>query len=993
MATAKKTTAPVFDMKMSTHFGIALELEALFGVRIKDKLAWPPAQVDGDNTVEKCPSLNYVYINSAHDLNEIVQIGAGDPHPVISPTHPQIMTAARDEYISEPELFGGDTEGAGGVRGMLSWLPGKLNQVLPSFIASRLGFPVNQAPSYRGVASVFFSGARTPNLGVDQNGLVIGGKVTGTVHPSSGQGFVWGVNDPYVPSASVRVFCRPKAEPMREFAEWFKNPYNIASGYYPGKQWQTLVIETPLSPARKKPDGEDGEKLPQGGGFPSANPGSVLYELCSSSSYDGEATDAAIDKESFLVCARRLAFEGMGISFAWIDQATVKDVVSEVCSHVGAAVFQHPKTGLYTMRLLRPESDFDEIQGSGVWGNSERIPRPWMTGFVLSPENATLDGDFERKSWADVVNSLTMKFTNDETSEENAITVQNQTAIAASGGVINDTTFNGYMFRSEETAHKAAVRELGNVSVPLMRASWILNRQGWGLAPFDVITVNWPSENINGVKFRVINVDYGTPQDRRIRIDAVQDVFGVVKSRIAHVPQTPMWSPDARPTMRNPWYSPASAPILIRNGVSEDELDQLDDGDDAVTMHMISSDGPLTSADAFVRVNGEDFPSASSVIEALPRASTVARYEAQAVTVMNFYELDFGRQERDPDVGDILVFVRPRPDRPGTAAANNYFMTVTGGRQSSLTSLSTYGTTESPSRLHWGVGTAAMALDPESYRSKTLVGLSPAFHEEVCVINAVNRDTGFVTIRRGCYDTVPAPIPEGAWVYHMKNRPPVPRPSTPDGTWVYTVYRPKNASAVARQTTAQQGHIPVARQKMPARPGNVRLVVGSEQFSIGQKPVLDEAAPVTVRWSSRNRMLDDANPALWTAGNVTPEPQQSHFVRVWRRVRRNSTGDAPAVLVAQHYNLAGSEFVVDAATFSDSIVNPEWNVGSVETDITVGAAFVIEVGAMRMTDGTTLGTPGAVAQMSAQSALMLVDVGTAPGGWGNRYGEDYGGTN
>lgn len=986
----KKNKMPVWDMKMSTHWGLCQGAEALFGVKIKDRLAWPPKQTDGDNTVERCPSLNYVRLNAEKDLNELRAIGWADPSSAISPKHPEVMTAARDEYISEPELFGGDTNGSGGVKGLLSWLPGKADQFLPTHLTARYKMPQSQCPSYRGIASVFLSGARKPAVGVDANGIPTSGKVNQSeVVASNGQGFVWGTNDPYVPTIAVRVMRRPQAEPLRQFAEFFLNPFNV--GYYPGKQWQVLCIETPRSPARRKPDGDGSEMLERGGGFPSANPAAVLYELVSSGAYDLNATEDSVDAASFLVCARRLAFENAGISFAWIDQTTVIEVVKEICAHIGAAVFIHPRTGLYTMRLLRSDSDFGQIAASRL---DERIPMPWKTGYVVDPSNASLDGDFERKSWNDVINTLTVKFTNDETQQTTAITVQNASAIAAAGGRINDATMNWHMFRSEEVAQKAAERELGNASRPLMRASWVLNRSAWDLAPFDVITVNWPSEGIVGMKFRIMAVDYGTSQDRSIKIDAVQDVFGEVKPKISYVPQAPLWSPDGRPTMRQPWFTPASAPMLIRNGVSIEEIAEMDEDGDAAMLHLVSSDGPLTMADAFVHVSGESFPANPSPIEAMPRAVLGVRLNAEASTTLDFYALDFGRQERDPDVGDHLIIVRPRPDKP---SLNRFWTTITGDQvyYSNLPGAE-YGPAGTP-LLHWGIGTAALALDPDSERHATLVGAAPAFHEEVCVIRSVNRETGQVVIRRGCYDTVPAPIPADAWVYHMKNSPPVPRATTPDGEWAYAVYRPKNASAVARETTQQYMYVARARQEMPARPGNVRLEADGKTAGIAEKMVLDEAVHIMVRWASRNRLLDDATPAAWTAGNVTPEVGQSHYVRVWRRVRRDATGDAPAVLVASFYDLPADNYEIPAAVFSNSLADASWNPGSVPTDIPSGGAFVIEVGAQRMTDGTRLTAApdqpaDGKAQLSAQAALVLVDIGTAPGGWGNRYGEDYGGT-
>lgn len=164
------------------------------------------------------------------------------------------------------------------------------------------------------------------------------------------------------------------------------------------------------------------------------------------------------------------------------------------------------------------------------------------------------------------------------------------------------------------------------------------------------------------------------------------------------------------------------------------------------------------------------------------------------------------------------------------------------------------------------------------------------------------------------------------------------------------------------------------------------MTSGGETWAFGDKASLDDPQPITVSWAARNRLLDDARPASWTSAAVSPEPGQRHYVRVWRRVRRNASEDAPAVLVAQFYDLEGSTFQIPQAVFADAMTNEDWNTGGVVSDIEYGAAFAIEVGAQRgaLADGAI--------ELSAQAALMLVDVGTAPGGWGLNYGNDYGGT-
>lgn len=973
MSMAKKTTMPAWDMKMSNLWGVGLGADALFGIKVQDKLCWPPKQVDGDDTVERVPSgVDWGRMSSARDVSTR-----------ISHTHPEIMTTPRVEYINEPELFGGDTNGTGGVRGLVSWLPGRLDQLMPAHIASRLGLTPERCPALRGVASIFFSGGRKPKSKTDSNGLPVPGGIVGNAVSSDNQGFVWGTNDPYVPNASVRAFRAPVAEPLREYAAWWDNPNNVAYG----AQMMTRIIQVPKSPPRKKSNGKG--DLPAGGGFPAANPSAALFELLSSASYDVNAGDEGIDAESFILAARMLSVEKAGISFGWIEQDTVKSVAEEICEHIGGAMFVHPKTGKYTLRLLRPDSSFKAMER-----NTEIMNLPWLTGFRLTPANARLDGDMERKSWSDVVNFVSVKYTDDETGEVKAISVQAPELIAAAGGRINDTTLNYWMFRSAETAHTAGERALAAMSRPLMKASWVLNRSAWALAPYDVITVDWPSEGLANTRFRVMAVDYGDGKDAEIRIEAIEDVFSEIPRRSAFIPQATLWTPPPRPTIRQPYMTPASAPVLLRHGVSLDELTALDADGDAVMIHLLSSDASLSGADAFVKTNGEPLPSSPVPIDSVPRALLIDPLPAEPTSVISFYDLKFGAQETDPEPGDLLIIVRPRPDKP---TLDRYWTTIGGGNQNpgNLPGPG-YGNSAFPNKLHWGIGTAALALDPDSARSTTLRGLAPAFHEEVCVIRSVDRETGETTIIRGAFDTVPAPIPAGAWVHHVPNRPPVPRQVSPDGEVMYAAYRPKNASAVARQTTQQYQFVPTARQDMPARPGNVRLAIAGETWELGSKPVLEEAAPITVNWATRNRLLDDASPALWTAGNITPEPGQRHYVRVWRRVRRNADGDAPAVLVQAFYDLSGSVFTIPAAVFSGSMSDPEWNPGPVETDIPSGAAFVIEVGAQRTQDGKVLvATPETPAtgpaQMSAQAALLLVDIGTSPGGWGNNWGREWGG--
>jgi hypothetical protein len=87
--------------------------------------------------------------------------------------------------LQEDNLFGGATK-EGGATGTIYFLPGASDQILPDALATRLGRSGgSDAPGYRGIASVWFTGRPDVNRGV--------------------RGFYWSANSPYLPGVWVTV--------------------------------------------------------------------------------------------------------------------------------------------------------------------------------------------------------------------------------------------------------------------------------------------------------------------------------------------------------------------------------------------------------------------------------------------------------------------------------------------------------------------------------------------------------------------------------------------------------------------------------------------------------------------------------------------------------------------------------------------------------------------------------------------------------------------
>lgn len=162
----------ISEYLMSQHVGICLSADELKGIYIGEKPAWTGSQVEGVN------------IN-----------------------------------ISKPSLFGGQKK-EGGVQGVVTYLPGLSDQVLPDALAQKLGRVSGaDCPGFRGITSLFFhSSTNKPHglievwssivSGATWGGFPIGAFGTGFNRVSSG--FHWVSNNPYMKDLWVKVKRAPK---------------------------------------------------------------------------------------------------------------------------------------------------------------------------------------------------------------------------------------------------------------------------------------------------------------------------------------------------------------------------------------------------------------------------------------------------------------------------------------------------------------------------------------------------------------------------------------------------------------------------------------------------------------------------------------------------------------------------------------------------------------------------------------------------------------
>lgn len=119
------------------------------------------------------------------------------------------IPSAKAITVYQPDLFGGDNEGEGGVEGCVEMFLGTDDQMASTALASRFGTTPAAWPGYRGVAHLFFRGA----AGATPGETISGGEddIDGaSISRDNGRGFKWASNNPYMPAVKVHATRMPR---------------------------------------------------------------------------------------------------------------------------------------------------------------------------------------------------------------------------------------------------------------------------------------------------------------------------------------------------------------------------------------------------------------------------------------------------------------------------------------------------------------------------------------------------------------------------------------------------------------------------------------------------------------------------------------------------------------------------------------------------------------------------------------------------------------
>jgi hypothetical protein len=236
-----------------------------------------------------------------------------------------------------------------------------------------------------------------------------------------------------------------------------------------------------------------------------ANPAEIIYECLMNTAWGLRFPEARLDLVSFAAAGTTLATEGLGMSLMLDKPQQADQVIERILQHIDGVCYTDPATGLWTLKLVRP----DYVIGA--------LPE-------FGPDQVT-ECEFSRGSWDDTLNEVKVTFMDRATWKTGTVQAQDGSNYKIRNGELATTTMDFSGFSNAATAQKICNREMRTHSYPIGQGRVKVNRAAWALRMGSAFRLTWPPLGIDGMAVRVTSIDYGNLTDGAIEIQICEDVF------------------------------------------------------------------------------------------------------------------------------------------------------------------------------------------------------------------------------------------------------------------------------------------------------------------------------------------------------------------------------------------------------------------------------------------------------------------------------------
>ena len=319
----------------------------------------------------------------------------------------------------------------------------------------------------------------------------------------------------------------------------------------------------------------------------SLNPAHIIREALTSQAWGLGYPTATIDDTAFTEVADTLYTEGFGLSLLWNQSSTLEDFIRQVCSHIDAKCFVSNKTGLWTIKLLRKDYNVASIPSFDETNTVE------MRGF-------------SRIALGDTVNEINVVYRDIEDNKDKTVTVHNIGNAQMQGALVSQTIqYPG--IPNAALANRVAQRDVIARSTPLAKLEAEFDRTAWDLSVGDVFKFSWAELGLVDVVFRVLETDHGTIEDPGIKVNCIEDVFGMPSSSFIS-PQPTGWSDPTSAPVDIPYRTLKEAPYWdIQRNISAADIATLQPDFGYVLTYAASPTGDSFFYDIYSKVGGASY--------------------------------------------------------------------------------------------------------------------------------------------------------------------------------------------------------------------------------------------------------------------------------------------------------------------------------------------------------------------------------------------------
>jgi hypothetical protein len=247
------------------------------------------------------------------------------------------------------------------------------------------------------------------------------------------------------------------------------------------------------------------------------NPTHIIRECLTNPTWGIGVAESNIDDDSFKSAADTLYTEAMGMSIKWTDSTSINEFVDNIKEHINAQLYLDRVTNKWKLYLIRDDYDVADL--------------------ISLDESNIRNLDFERRTLAECVNSVTVTYWDRERAKDSTVTVQDIARIAQQGGVISQSIdYKG--FTNSDLSSRIALRDLKTLSSTLATVSFDVDEsfsEPWheGM-PFKLSDMSY---GLSEAVMRIRTIKRGDGINNTVYVEAIEDSFSSpMQSVIEYVP-------------------------------------------------------------------------------------------------------------------------------------------------------------------------------------------------------------------------------------------------------------------------------------------------------------------------------------------------------------------------------------------------------------------------------------------------------------------------